>query len=148
LFDAFAALCGLRQRIGYEGQAAAEFEWAAEATREDRCYDFPVRDDRGDDCLIVDWQPAVATAIADLRAHAMVGTISAAMHRGLAAAIASVAQRVGVRRVVLSGGCFQNARLTEMAVAALRNAAFDPVWHRCVPPNDGGIALGQAAWAG
>jgi len=48
---------------------------------------------------------------------------------------------------VLSGGCFQNTRLTEAAVAALRAAGFEPVWHQAVPPNDGGIALGQAAWA-
>jgi hydrogenase maturation protein HypF len=49
--------------------------------------------------------------------------------------------------VVLTGGCFQNARLTESAVAALRAAGHEPIWHRRVPPNDGGIALGQAAWA-
>ena len=147
LFDAFAALCGLRQRAEYEGQAAAELEWAAQAAMGDRCYDFPLRD--GDDGgLILDWQPALAAALADLRASAPVATIAAAFHRGLAAAIAVVAGRVGEPRVALTGGCFQNALLTESTVAALRVAGHEPLWHRQVPPNDGGIALGQAAWAG
>jgi hydrogenase maturation protein HypF len=52
-----------------------------------------------------------------------------------------------VEKVVLTGGCFQNRYLTEHAVRALRAAGFRPVWHRRVPPNDGGIALGQAVWA-
>ena len=73
--------------------------------------------------------------------------MAGALHNGLADAIASVAERIGERRVVLTGGCFQNARLTTTAVGALRAAGFEPVWHRRVPPNDGGIALGQAAWA-
>ena len=73
--------------------------------------------------------------------------ISAAFHDGLAMAIAEVAVRSGERTVALTGGCFQNARLTESTVAALRAAGLDPVWHRRVPPNDGGLALGQAAWA-
>ena len=69
------------------------------------------------------------------------------MHDGLVAVIGAVAERVGVPRVVLSGGCFQNVRLTEGAVA-LWGGGFEPVWHRRIPPNDGGIALGQAVWAG
>jgi len=73
--------------------------------------------------------------------------ISAALHDGLATAIADVAARAGERTLVLTGGCFQNARLTERAIAALRAAHLEAVWHRRVPPNDGGLALGQAAWA-
>ncbi len=65
----------------------------------------------------------------------------------LQCAIADVAVRAGERTVALTGGCFQNARLTESTVAALRAADLDAVWHRRVPPNDGGLALGQAAWA-
>ena len=147
LFDAFAALCGLRQRASYEGQAAAELEWAAEASAADRGYEFSLRDGEAG-CLVVDWQPALASALADLRAGAGAGPVAAAFHEGLAAVIAAVARRLGVLRVVLTGGCFQNARLTEAAVEALRAAGCEPLWHRQVPPNDGGIALGQAAWAG
>jgi hydrogenase maturation protein HypF len=148
LFDAFAALCGLRQRASYEGQAAAELEWAAGDRATGRRYEFRVRQAKqGEAPLIVDWQPALESSLADLRVGADTGTISEALHNGLALAILEVASRIGEHRVVLSGGCFQNARLTEVAVAALGAGGFDPIWHRHVPPNDGGIALGQAAWA-
>jgi hydrogenase maturation protein HypF len=148
LFDGFAALCSLRQRSSYEGQAAAELEWAAGPAATAQVYEFPVRDAADPGPMTVDWQPALEAAIADLRAGAAMHAISAALHLGLAAAIAAVARRAGQRRVILTGGCFQNGLLTEAAVTALREAGFDPIWHRRVPPNDGGIALGQAAWAG
>ncbi len=148
LFDAFAALAGLRQRASYEGQAASELEWAAEGREAERRYEFPVRAVQEMDApMIVDWQPALDAALADLGAGAAPGAVSCALHGGLAHAIAEVARRAGERRVVLAGGCFQNARLTEATVAALRAAGCEPVWHRRVPPNDGGIALGQAVWA-
>ncbi len=147
LFDGFAALCGLRQRASYEGQAAAELEWAAEGHASGRSYELPLRETRAQPSLEVDWRPALAAALADLRAGTAPGAVSEALHNGLAAAIAAAARRCGQHRVVLTGGCFQNARLTEAAVAALRAAGFEPIWHRRVPPNDGGIALGQAVWA-
>jgi hydrogenase maturation protein HypF len=148
LFDAFASLCGLRQRASYEGQAAAELEWAAGDRAGGKRYPLAVRDQGGDAPMLVDWQPALEAALADLGAGAETGTISEALHGGLAAAIVAVARRVGERRVALTGGCFQNARLAEAAVGALRDAGFEPFWHRLVPPNDGGIAFGQAAWVG
>jgi hydrogenase maturation protein HypF len=148
LFDAFAALCGLRQRASYEGQAAAELEWSAGDRATGRCYEFSVRAaEQSGAPLIVDWQPALESALADLRAGAGAGAVSEALHNGLGFAMTEVAKHIGERRVVLSGGCFQNARLTEVTVAALRAGGFDPIWHRHIPPNDGGIALGQAAWA-
>jgi hydrogenase maturation protein HypF len=147
-FDAFAALCGLRQVSSYEGQAAAELEWAADGYAERGNYAFAIRERASSSPLIVDWRPALQAALDDLRARVAPGAVSAALHRGLAGAIAGIARRVGERRVILTGGCFQNALLTEASVAVLREAGFDPVWHRQVPPNDGGIALGQAAWVG
>lgn len=148
LFDAFAAICGLHQRASYEGQAAAELEWAADSHVTGRRYEFPVREVMEMEVrLIVDWQPALEAALADLAGGATPGTVSEALHNGLAAAIAEVAARVRERQVILSGGCFQNARLTEAAVAAVRGAGCEPVWHQRVPPNDGGLALGQATWA-
>jgi hydrogenase maturation protein HypF len=146
LFDAFAALCGLNQRAGYEGQAATALEWSAYGRSGGRAYDMPVREAEGDS-LVVDWEPALSAALSDLRTGAPAGAVSEALHNGLAAAIATVAQRIGARRVVLTGGCFQNIRLTEAAVAALESVGCEPFWHRLVPPNDGGIAFGQAAWA-
>jgi len=148
LFDAFAALCGLRQRASYEGQAASELEWAADGCATGRRYAFPVREPmRTDMPSIVDWQPALEATLADLRAGATPGAVSEALHNGAAATIGEVATRMRERCVILTGGCFQNARLTEAAVAALRAAGYEPVWHQRVPPNDGGIALGQAVWA-
>jgi hydrogenase maturation protein HypF len=147
LFDAFAALSGLRQRASYEGQAAAELEGAAEGHASGQGYPFALCEPLDAADMVLDWQPALQAALADLRAGAVPGAVSAALHAGLAAAIVLVAARIGERRVILTGGCFQNARLTEAAVAALRAQGFDPIWHRRVPPNDGGLALGQAAWA-
>jgi hydrogenase maturation protein HypF len=144
LFDAFAALCGLRQRATYEGQAASAFEWAAEGFATGRAYDLPVT---GDGPLVIDWGSALAAALADLRAGAAAGVVSEALHNGLAAAIAAVAARIGEPRVVLTGGCFQNVRLTEAAVGTLGSAGFEPFRHQQVPPNDGGLAVGQAFWA-
>lgn len=148
LFDAFAALCGLRQRASYEGQAAAEFEWGAEGFTSGRCYDFPLCEPLGaGEAIVLDWRPALDAALADLRGGASAGLVSEALHNGLAKAIVAVAERIGERRVALTGGCFQNARLAEAATCALRAAGYEPIWHRRVPPNDGGLALGQAAWA-
>ena len=148
LFDGFAALCGLRQHASYEGQAAAEFEGAAGRRAGAGRSVFPVRKMAAQDGVhIVDWQPALERALAELRSGGRPGAVAAAVHDGLAAAIAAVAARIGERRVLLTGGCFQNARLTAAAVAALRSAGCVPEWHRRVPPNDGGLALGQAAWA-
>jgi hydrogenase maturation protein HypF len=66
-----------------------------------------------------------------------------AFHNGLVEAILTVAAKIGLGRVVLTGGCFQSRYLTERAVERLRAEGFDPYWHQRVPPNDGGIALGQ-----
>ncbi len=148
LFDAVAALTGLRQRSSFEGQAAMELEWAAGDIAGDRSYAFPLQESATDDgALVVDWGPALDAIVADIRAGSTAGQVSQALHNGLAAAIVDVAIRVGEARVALTGGCFQNARLTEATVAALRAAGFEPLWHRQVPPNDGGLSLGQAVWA-
>jgi hydrogenase maturation protein HypF len=147
LFDAFAALCGLRQQASYEGQAAAELEWAAEGLASGRSYEIVLREAADRAGIVLDWQTALESALADLRGGTAPGLVSEALHSGLAAGIAAVAARVGQRRVILAGGCFQNLRLTEAAVAALGAAGHEPIFHRRIPPNDGGIALGQAVWA-
>jgi hydrogenase maturation protein HypF len=148
LFDAFAALCGLRQRVSYEGQAAAEFEWAAKNASGHKHYEFLVRKAGAPDApMIIDWQPALDALIADVQSGENLGLISSAVHTGLSAAIGEIAAYTGQERIVLTGGCFQNARLTEATIAALRDRGHEPVWHQRIPPNDGGLALGQAVWA-
>lgn len=97
---------------------------------------------------VVDWEPwlreVLAAWLPGQVGEAIVTSIAAQFHAALISAIVAVAERVGIETVVLSGGCFQNRWLTEGAIAALRQAGFQPYWHRWVPPNDGGIAWGQA----
>jgi hydrogenase maturation protein HypF len=81
--------------------------------------------------------------IGDLRGGKRPAFIASKFHDTLVAGIIMVAEKVGEKQVILTGGCFQNKILTERAVARLRGAGFHPIWHQRVPPNDGGIALGQ-----
>ncbi|HOF86956.1 MAG TPA: carbamoyltransferase HypF [Armatimonadota bacterium] len=137
LFDAAAALAGLRQYARFEGQAAMELEFCL--TEDAAAYPFALAGP------VVDWAPTIRALLADAGAPA--GVVSARFHHALAAMIVAVARAVGVARVALTGGCFQNRYLTERSVDALRAAGFRPYWHQRVPPNDGGIALGQLAAA-
>ncbi len=143
LFDAVASLCGLCQRASHEGQAASALEWAAGDAEAAAPYPFPLRP--ADGMLELDWQPALEALLAELRAGTPAGRIAARLHAGLAAAVAAVAERFGIAQVVSSGGCFRNAVLLRLTAARLREAGFRPVFHRRVPPDDGGLALGQAA---
>lgn len=145
LFDGLAALLGLCQRSSFEGQAAMELEHAAEPS-ERGAYPLSLRPMR-DAPLQVDWEPLVRALLED-RAHGVaVGIISARVHRGLAQAIAAVADRVGVENVALSGGCFQNRLLLTWTAGALRARGMHVLLHSATPPNDGCIALGQIAVA-
>lgn len=102
---------------------------------------------RGARPLVVDWRPTLAALLAARAAGVAVGALAAGFHGALAAAIVAVARATEARQVLLTGGCFQNARLTELAVAGLRAAGIVPFCHRQVPPNDGGLAVGQIAFA-
>ena len=147
LFDAVAALLGLRQTTSHEGQAAMELEWAADSNAKNGAYDIEITKDN-DGVLVLDWQPLLEALIADIRAGRPAGQMAGAFHDALALAIAGIAATIGEETVVLSGGCFQNARLTEKTLTALKAAGLQPVRQERVPPNDGGLALGQAWWAG
>jgi hydrogenase maturation protein HypF len=96
---------------------------------------------------VLDWSPMVEAILADVQQGVSVGIISAKFHNALAESIVAVAKRAGQNRVVLSGGCFQNRYLTERTVRRLQAEGFRPYWHQRVPPNDGGIALGQVVAA-
>ena len=138
LFDAVASIIRIRDRCSFEGQAAMELEFAAEAEPSDDT--FPLELHRG----VLDWEPMIRIMLD----HP--SNVAARFHNSLAAAIVSVAREAGEECVVLSGGCFQNRYLTERTVKALGAAGFKPYWHRRIPPNDGGIAVGQivaAAWS-
>jgi hydrogenase maturation protein HypF len=160
LFDAVASLAGLRQQVRYEGQAAMELEFALDGVRVEDGYPlavdpWPPREKlapgsgvpalSGPPAFVLEWVPLVRAVVADLRGGCPVGTVSAKFHNGLAAAVVEVAKLAALERVVLSGGCFQNRYLLERTIDRLRVAGFKAAWHQRIPPNDGGIALGQVA---
>jgi len=148
LFDAVASITGLRQKMNFEGQAAMELEFSIEPNEE--AYPIELKDESAAPNagrIILDWEPLVRALLKDLGGGVGLGVMAARFHNGLVQAVVSVAERIGQERVVLSGGCFQNKYLTERAVRRLEARGFRPYWHQRVPPNDGGIALGQAAVA-
>jgi hydrogenase maturation protein HypF len=145
LFDAVASLAGLRQQVSFEGQAAMELEFALEGIATAEAYKLPVCP--AHESLRLDWSPTIEAILADLKRGSPIGQISARFHNALAEAILAVARQIGQPRVVLSGGCFQNRYLTERSVRRLQEEGFRPYWHQRVPPNDGGISLGQAVAA-
>ena len=144
LFDAVASILGLRQRARYEAQAAMELEFACLGAGRAKRYELPLEQPSGGGPLVVDWEGAVRGMLRD---PAPLGEAARGFHEALARAIVAVAERAGEERVVLTGGCFQNKVLSEEAVRRLREAGFRPYWHQRIPPNDGGIALGQAVAA-
>ena len=139
LFDAIAAIIGLRQQVNFEGQAAMELEFAIQPTI-DEVYPFEVQQNPKS---IIDWQPMILAILKDIQAGQAVGIISAKFHNTLAEMIVNIARTIGEQKIVLTGGCFQNKYLTERAEQRLMEENFKPYWHQRVPPNDGGIALGQ-----
>lgn len=141
LFDAVAALTGIRLLSRFEGQAAMELEFALEGTALDATYPFTLNRDTIP--LVVDWEPVLTAIIHDIGNGVAPSGVSARFHNTLAKIIVAVAQHLGLKAIALSGGCFQNRYLTEHAVQGLRDAGFAPYWHQRVPPNDGGISLGQ-----
>lgn len=145
LFDAIAALIGLRQHAAYEGQPAMELEWAADQDATDAVYPFRLLNQQAG--IIVDWEPMVWSILEQVQQHVLPGRVAAMLHNTLAAMIVAVAEQIGEPCIALSGGCFQNAKLLETSVQQLRTAGFRPYWPQRIPPNDGGIALGQAVAA-
>ncbi len=141
LFDAAAALAGVRQRVNYEAQAAIEFEAAADPA-ETGAYPFDLRGE------ILDPRPAILALLADGAANVPLAAVSARFHNGLAQAARQVCARLraetGLTTVALSGGVWQNLFLLRRTVAALDADGFAVYVHRRVPANDGGVALGQA----
>ncbi len=150
-FDAAAALCGFFGPVTYEGQAAAELESLADRSDAEP-YPFELGDPGGAAPFEVDLRPVVQQIASDLRDGVRVPIISARFHETLARAVQESSRRArestGIATAAFSGGCFQNRLLTERAKELLESDGFEVLVHRRVPPNDGGLALGQAAVAG
>ena len=135
LFDAVASLLDLRQVITFEGQAAMDLEFAAMGHDAEGAYPFER----------TDWEPMIHALLQDFQDDVPVGVIAARFHHTLAEIIVQEARAAEERKVVLTGGCFQNRYLLSRAIRRLREEGFQPYWHQRIPPNDGGISLGQIA---
>ncbi|MHB8122433.1 MAG: carbamoyltransferase HypF [Desulfuromonadaceae bacterium] len=153
LFDAVAALLNLRQVVSYDGQGAIELEALAESAEgeDSGSYSYNIISP-GDEPLQLDFSPMIAEILADLNAGTPRSSIAHRFHATAAAAATEtclqLAEASGLERVILSGGVFQNRLLSEMIYTALSRKGLTVFTHCLVPPNDGGIALGQAAIAG
>ena len=140
LFDAVAALCDLRQRTSFEGQAAMELEDVADLDCDE---EYPFTLERAGGLLEIDWRPALGQLLRDVSLGESQSTVSARFHNGLAAAAVRLAVGTGFSRVVLTGGAFQNRRLTHRVAHGLRETGVEVLTHGSVPPGDGGVAAGQ-----
>jgi len=137
LFDVVASILNLCQVSTFEGQAARTVEYKAMKSNSTECYTFSFEDS------VLDWRPMIQQVVRDRIDRVSSATIARQFHNTLADMIVRVAGSVGEEKVLLTGGCFQNRLLTEIANKRLRQAGFTPYWHHRIPPNDGGIAVGQ-----
>jgi hydrogenase maturation protein HypF len=151
LFDAVAALLGVRDRVSFEGQAAMELEWLAEsATATAGGYPFALGEP-GPARYEVDTRPLVAAVTHACRDGVAPALIARRFHQTLVDVIVRVVHNIrrntGLSCVVMSGGVFANNILARSATTALERARFEVFTHRLVPAGDGGLSLGQLAVA-
>ncbi len=155
LFDAVASIAGVRQQVRFEGQAAMELERLAWRESPQRLYEFDlVREDDGRSAvprLVIDTRPLIRGIAGDAARGLGAARIARRFHDTLVEMIVAVCGEIrrqsGLERVVLSGGVFMNALLTLQSSARLSSAGFRVYRHETVPPNDGGLSLGQVAIA-
>lgn len=146
LFDAVAALTGIRSTVNYEAQAAIELEMAAHDCTDDGAYPFDLIPDGAH------WQIGTfslfQSLLGDLRSQEPIANISRRFHAGLAKLFVELAEKIReqskLNRICLSGGCFNNVLLFRLLLEGLRSKSFDVYFHSEVPAGDGGISLGQA----
>jgi len=152
LFDAVASLTGLCHKTSFEGQAAMAVQFSAEQEYEDgmKREGYPM--DLGPSHSpatkwVIDWRPMISALLEDVRRGSNPDKITIRFHAALAAVTVRIAQAAGLPRVVLTGGCFQNRLLLSLLRTSLEKAGFTVYSHALVPPNDGGLSLGQAVVA-
>lgn len=148
LFDAVAAILGLRNEVQFEAQAAMELEMIAEPSAEGS---YPVEFSREGDAWVWEAAPILEGILGDLGRGLPRSEIAGRFHKAVCDAVVEACDRVrrerAISRVALTGGAFQNALLAEGTARALEGRGFDVLRHRRVPPNDGGLSLGQAVAA-
>jgi len=141
LFDAISSLLGIRQNISYEGQAAMELEFVANNMP---CKPYPFRiKENGIPRYLIDWRETINAVVEDIEEGKERSEISSRFHATLVEAAKRIAENVGERKVALSGGVFQNALMVKLCRNVLSKGGFEVYTHQRIPPNDGGISLGQ-----
>ncbi len=147
LFDAVASIADVRQKITYEAQAAIEFE----ALIDEKIQDFYIFNVTDGDILKINWKNLICEVVKDVSAKVPIPVISAKFHNAAANLILDLSlkmrEKFSLNKVALSGGCFQNVALLQRTVSLLDKNDFEVFTHEKVPPNDGGLALGQAVLA-
>ncbi len=138
LFDGVSSILGISHQVSFEGQAAIALEFAALKTKTNEFYDFSLTQN-----IIIQWQPMLTAILEDLNHDLPISFISAKFHNTLVEIIIVIAKFVGEKKVVLTGGCFQNLYLVEKTIDRLKAENFVPYWHHQIPSNDGGISVGQ-----
>ena len=156
-FDAFSALIGLREKASYEGQAAILLEKAASLCDTDDAYTFSINSgaspaaDSGATPAVIDISPAFREAVDDIVRRCSQSSIARKFHNTVTSLVVDMCRKIGQQsgnfRVALSGGVFQNMILLRQCHERLLQEGFVVLVHSRVPPNDGGICLGQAAVA-
>ncbi len=160
LFDAVAAIAGLRTHASHEGQAAIELEWAAVAKAPDTAYPWEVLEQSEDASgqpsadpsgVVIDTRPLIRAVADDARGGVEPARIARRFHSTIVEVIVGmcvhIRQKTGLEATALSGGVWMNALLTEETTARLTREGFRVYRHQHTPPNDGGLSLGQAAVA-
>ncbi|MDJ0601741.1 MAG: carbamoyltransferase HypF [Crocosphaera sp.] len=141
LFDGVAAMIGICQNISFEGQGAMALEYAINEFKTEQTYPYKIKGSTYP--LIIDWQLIIEHIVEDIIKKISHQEIAAKFHNTLVEIIVNIAQKSHEKNILLTGGCFQNKYLTERAIFRLKQEKFIPFLHHNVPPNDGGIALGQ-----
>jgi hydrogenase maturation protein HypF len=139
LFDAVAVLCGCKDRVSFEGEAAMQLEFAVDPA-EDAAYPLPILEGWP---AVADWIPLLGAVLADLAQGVRRNAVAARFHNTLANLALAWSQRVGCSKVILTGGCFQNRVLLSRVRERLSKAGFAVYTQHRVPCGDGGVALGQ-----
>ena len=160
LFDGVAALLGICQRVSFEGGAAMALEFAIDNLETDEYYLFAWLDtpqlplEKGDNIgnmsyncrYYLNWELIIKGILEDKINEKPINLISAKFHNSLVEAVVEISQKLGEKTITLSGGCFQNKYLIERTISRLCQEGFQVYWSQKNPPNDGGLALGQAAF--
>jgi hydrogenase maturation protein HypF len=146
LFDGISALLGIIEQVTYEGEAAMRLEFIANDLLTSETYPFAWTS-KEDICSYIDWKPMIKNIINDYINKKSLSLIAAKFHQTLVAIIVKVAQNMPSKNIVLAGGCFQNKYLLKNTINTLKKYNLSPYYSQKIPINDGGLALGQIAFA-